>query len=226
MHSFEAQFITAAIPAGHVSLPGRLHVPAEARGLVLFAHGSGSSRHSPRNQRVAEFLHDLSLATLLFDLLSESEEPADTFNARLRNDIDLLARRLTAATTWARRQSELSELPIGYFGASHGAAAAMVAATDSSTQIQALVLRGGRPDLAAPSLGRLRMPTLLIIGGNDETVAAINLEAWARLRCEKAIETIPGASHLFEEPGALENVAALAARWFDQHLDGAGPHAR
>ena len=223
MHSFEAQFNTAAIPAGRAKLPGRLNVPAEARGLVLFAHGSGSSRHSPRNERVAECLHDIGLATLLFDLLSETEEPAETFNARLRNDIDLLAGRLNAATTWARRQPELADLPIGYFGANHGAAAAMVAAADNSAQIQALVLRGGRPDLAEAAILKLRMPTLLIIGGNDEAVAAMNLEAWARLRCEKAIETVPGAGHLFEEPGALENVAALATRWFDQHLGRIAP---
>ena len=218
MHSFEAHFSAAEIPVGRILLPARLQVPPEAHGLVLFAHGSGGSRHSPRNQYVAHFLNEVGLATLLFDLLSETEEPLDSFNARLRNDIPLLAQRLRAATAWARRQPELEGLPIGYFGASNGAAAAMVAAVEEGETVRAVVTRGARPDLAGPVIANLRVPIMLIVGGNDECVAALNLEAWARLRCEKAIEAIPGVGALFEEPGALDNVAALAARWFNNHL--------
>ncbi len=221
MSSLEAQLTAATIPAGAVTLHGHLHVPPLARGLVLFAHGTGSSRHSPRNQRVADFLHDVGLATLLFDLLSPIEEPEHAFNARLRFDIALLARRLRLATQWTHRQAELECLPIGYFGASTGAAAAIAAAATRSSGVSAVVTRGGRPDLAGDALVDLRAPTMLVVGGNDEAVAALNLEAWAHLRCEKAIEIIPGAGHLFEEPGALDNVAALAARWFGDHLGGA-----
>lgn len=217
MQSFEAQLGAAAIPAGRITLHGQFHVPPQARGLVLFAHGSGSSQHSPRNQRVAECLHDVGLATLLFDLLCPDEEPADAFNASLRFDISLLAGRLRAATRWVREHPDLGGLPLGYFGASTGAAAALVAATEEP-DIAAVVTRGGRPDLAEAALPALRSPTLLIVGGNDKVVAASNLEAWARLRCEKSIETIPGAGYLFEEPGALDNVAALAARWFSEYL--------
>ena len=218
MHTFEDQVTTVTIPAGSVALEGELHVPPRAHGLVLFAHGSGSSRHSPRNQRVAEFLHDVGLATLLFDLLSPDEEPADAFNARLRFDIARLAQRLRLATQWARRQPETAELLIGYFGASTGAAAAITAAAADNSGVGAIVTRGGRVDLAKNACAQLQTPTMLIVGGNDEATTAINLETWARLRCAKSIEIIPGAGHLFEEPGALENVAALAARWFGEHL--------
>ena len=217
MQSFEAQLTSVAIPAGRARLHGRLHLPAEANGIVLFAHGGGSSRHSPRNQRVAESLHDVGIATLLFDLLPESAEPANAFDASLRNDITLQSNRLRAAAEWAKQQPELAELPIGYFGASTGAAPALLAAS-TQPDVQAVVARGGRPDLANAAILNLRVPTMLIVGGNDDAVAALNLEVWARLRCEKSIEIIPGAGHLFEEPGAMDNVAALTARWFGEHL--------
>jgi putative phosphoribosyl transferase len=218
MEASEGQITTVAIPAGSVTLEGELRVPPRAHGLVLFAHGSGSSRHSPRNQRVAEALQDVELATLLFDLLSPGEEPEHAYNARLRFDIDLLAQRLRLATQWARRQPETAELLVGYFGASTGAAAALIAATAENAAVGAVVARGGRVDLAHAAIDQLRAPTMLIVGGNDESIAALNLEIWAQLRCEKSIEIIPGAGHLFEEPGALDNVAALAARWFSDHL--------
>ena len=209
---------TVTISAGRAVLYGHLHVPPQAQGLVLFAHGTGSSRHSPRNQRVAGFLHDVSLATLLFDLLAPAEEPEHTYNGRLRFDIDLLAQRLRQATRWARERPETSELLVGYFGASTGAAAALQAAALEGAGIAAVVSRGGRTDLAPGALLKITAPTMLISGGNDEALSALNLEAWARLRCEKAIEIIPGAGHWFEEPGALDNVAALATRWFGEHL--------
>ncbi len=220
MECFEGQLTAAAIPAGRVTLHGHLHVPPQAHGVVLFAHGSGSSRHSPRNQRVADFLHHVGLATLLFDLLTPAEEPEGAFNARLRSDITLLAHRLRTATQWARHQPELGELPVGYFGVSTGAAAALVAAAQPGAGVVAVVTRSARTDLAAAHLLQLQVPTMLIVGSNDASVTALNLEAWARLRCEKAIEIIPGAGHLFEEPGALDNVAALAARWFGAHFPG------
>jgi putative phosphoribosyl transferase len=218
MHAFAAQATPVAIPAGNITLHGQLQLPHQPHGLVVFAHNSGSSRRSPRNQRVAEFLHEVGIATLLFNLLSPDEEPADTFNARLRFDMELLAQRLRAATAWARQQPETAELPVGYFGASSGAAAAFVAADADRTGIRAIVTRGARIDLKAPVVRNLRTPTMLIVGGKDESVAALNLEIWAQLRCEKSIEIIPGAGHLFEEPGALDNVASLAARWFSDHL--------
>jgi len=218
MQTLGDQVTAVTIPAGHISLEGHLHVPALAHGLVLFAHGSGSSRNSARNQRVAECLHAVGLATLLFDLLSPAEEPEAGYNARLRFDIALLAQRLGHAMHWARRQAETAGLLVGLFGASTGAAAALVAAASENNGVGAVVARGGRVDLASDAIPRLRAPTMLIVGGNDETTAVANLEAWARLRCEKSIEIIPGAGHLFEEPGALDNVAALAARWFSEHL--------
>ena len=221
MQIFDTQLSAVAIPAGKVTLHGHLHVPPQPRGLVIFAHGTGSSRHSPRNQRVADFLHDVGLATLLFDLLSPAEEPENAYNARLRFDISLLAQRLRLATQWMRDQAGLAGLLAGYFGASTGAAAALAAAAAPGSGVAAVVTRGGRPDLAGAALPNLAAPTMLIVGGNDEAVAALNLEAWARLQCQKAIEIIPGAGHLFEEPGALDNVAALAARWFSDHLPAA-----
>jgi putative phosphoribosyl transferase len=218
MQSFQCQVTAAAIPVDRIVLRGDLTVPSQAAGLVLFAHDSGSSRNSPRNQRVAEFLNDVGLATLLFDLLSPEEEPNDAYNAGLRFDIDLLARRLRAATRWARQQAETAELLIGYFGANTGAAAALRAAANEGSRISAVVTRGGRTDLAHEVITQVRSPTLLIVGDNDRGVAAVNLETWARLTCGKSIEIIPGAGHLFEEPGALDNVSALAARWFTDHL--------
>jgi putative phosphoribosyl transferase len=218
MDTFQHQIIPVAIPAGSVTLHGDLHVPPEANGLVLFAHGGGSSRHSPRNQRVAESLHYVGLATLLFDLLPEAREPSDGFTARLRNNVELQSERLGVATSWARQQAHLADLPVGYFGASDGAAVVLMTAAGDRADIRAIVTRGGRPDLADPALRKIRSPTMLIVGGNDDAAVALNLETWAQLRCEKSIEIIPGAGHLFEEPGALDNLAALTARWFSEHL--------
>ncbi|MEX1009298.1 MAG: phosphoribosyltransferase [Acidimicrobiia bacterium] len=193
-------------------LAGHLTMPAGAVGLVLFAHGSGSSRHSPRNQFVARALNDARVGTLLFDLLSPHEEltRANVF------DVELLADRLIGATHWAA--TEVDALPIGYFGASTGAAAALWAAAEPGSTIAAVVSRGGRPDLAIPRLGDVRAPTLLIVGGHDDVVIELNREAARHLRCEHRLEIVPRATHLFEEPGTLETVATLAADWFTRHL--------
>jgi pimeloyl-ACP methyl ester carboxylesterase len=191
-----------------------LHLPADAYGLVVFAHGSGSSRFSPRNQAVAGALHAQGLATLLFDLLTPGEE-ADRSNVF---DISLLAGRLVDAVRWVDDQPVLANIPLGLFGASTGAAAALVAAARLPGRIAAVVSRGGRPDLAADSLGMVRAPTLLIVGGDDLGVIELNQEALAQLPGEKALEIVPGASHLFPEPGALEVVIDHAARWFARHL--------
>ena len=202
------------IETDDLTLPGTLSIPAGAIGLVIFAHGSGSSRHSPRNKAVARHLNREGVATLLFDLLSPTEE-VDRANVF---DISLLAGRLAAAASWARRDPRTRALAIGYFGASTGAAAALWAAADEPEGVAAVVSRGGRPDLAGPRLGAVRAPTLLIVGGNDPFVIDLNRDAEMRLRCEKRIEIVPGASHLFEEPGTLEHVAELAAAWFGAHL--------
>ena len=194
-------------------LPGRLRVPVGARGIVLFAHGSGSSRFSPRNRQVAGALEEVALATFLFDLLDETEAA----DRRLVFDIELLGRRLLAATDRIADEPGASELPVGYFGASTGAAAALVAAAERQ-DVRAVVSRGGRPDLAGSALARVRVPTLLIVGGADLEVLRLNEEALARLPGEKRLEVVPRASHLFEEPGAIERVAELAAAWFAGHL--------
>ena len=204
------------IPAERRQLPGRLTIPSGAVGLVVFAHGSGSGRHSPRNQAVARVLNDAGLGTLLFDLLSPEEE-ADRANVF---DIPLLAGRLGAATAWLRGEEDAGALPIGFFGASTGAGAALWAAAEPDSPVRAIVSRGGRPDLARARLDAVRAPTLLIVGGRDETVLEMNRDAASRLSCEHRIEVVPGATHLFEEPGALEAVADLATRWFLQHLAG------
>jgi pimeloyl-ACP methyl ester carboxylesterase len=201
-----------------VRLRGELGVPARAAGIVLFAHGSGSSRHSPRNQAVAGAIRDGGLGTLLFDLLSQEEETVDRMTGHLRFDVALLARRLVAATAWLRESPEAASLRFGYFGASTGAAAALIAAAEVPKSVQAVVSRGGRPDLAGGALSRVEAPTLLIVGGRDEGVLELNREAYERLRCEKSLRIVPGASHLFEEPGALPAVAELAAAWFRRHL--------
>jgi len=206
------------IPAGRQTLDGTLSIPANAQGVVLFAHGSGSSRHSPRNRFVASVLQQAGLATLLLDLLSPDEESVDVRTAELRFNIGLLAERLLQATDWLVRQPQLEKLQFGYFGASTGAAAALVAAADAPRHAAAVVSRGGRPDLAGPALVRVQAPTLLIVGGGDDVVIELNREALEQLRCEKRLEIIPGATHLFEEPGALEQVARLAREWFQLHL--------
>jgi len=201
-----------------VALNGNLIIPEQAKGLVAFAHGSGSSRHSPRNQYVAGVLRQSKLATLLFDLLTQDEEIEDQDTGHLRFDIGLLARRLIGATDWLKANDAAKHLKLGYFGASTGAAAALVAAAERPDVVGAVVSRGGRPDLAAPVLDRVKSPTLLIVGGDDFPVIDMNRQALARLRVEKKMVIIPGATHLFEEPGTLEKVAELAAEWFGSHL--------
>jgi putative phosphoribosyl transferase len=210
------------IQAGAVTLEGDLQVPDRATGLVLFAHGSGSSRHSPRNRLVAHELQTAGLATLLLDLLTPEEEAVDQHTGHLRFDIGLLAERLVAATQWAAVDPATRSLAIGYFGASTGAAAALVAAAVEPDKVRAVVSRGGRPDLAGDALPLVRAPTLLIVGGRDLTVLELNRAAMARMRTETRLEIVPGATHLFEEPGALEVVARLARDWFLQHLAGGG----
>ena len=206
------------IPAGGATLEGSLGIPDDAGGVVLFAHGSGSGRHSPRNRHVAEALREAGLATLLIDLLTPEEEEEDLSTLRLRFDIGLLAERLVGSTDWLIENPGTRDLPVGYFGASTGAGAALVAAVERPEAVGAVVSRGGRPDLAGDALPRVAAPTLLIVGGEDEPVIGMNREAMAQMRAEKELEVVPGATHLFEEPGALEKVAQLAAGWFGRHL--------
>jgi putative phosphoribosyl transferase len=206
------------IPAGPATLEGNLGIPEDARRVVLFAHGSGSGRHSPRNRYVAQALREARLATLLIDLLTLEEEEVDLYTRHLRFDIGLLAERLVSATDWLTQDPRRQDLRIGYFGASTGAGAALVAAAARPEAAGAIVSRGGRPDLAGDELSRVRAPTLLIVGGNDVPVIGMNREALAQLRAEKKLEIVPGATHLFEEPGALEEVARLAAGWFVRYL--------
>jgi putative phosphoribosyl transferase len=202
------------ISADSVTLEGMLVVPAKAEGMVLFAHGSGSSRHSPRNNFVARVLREAGIGTLLIDLLSEREDTV----YKTRFDIRLLTDRLTTATKWLMGQPQTKGLKIGYFGASTGAAAALQAAAALGPIIGAVVSRGGRPDLAGPVLDRVKAPTLLIVGGNDDVVIELNQQAYELLEGEKELIIIPGATHLFEEPGTLEEVARLAAEWFRRYL--------
>jgi len=206
------------IQSGSATLEGELSIPPNANGIVLFAHGSGSSRHSPRNQYVARVIREGGVGTLLFDLLTREEERVDLMTRHLRFDIGLLASRLVEATAWAARQDDMRHLRVGYFGSSTGGAAALVAATMAGDRIGAVVSRGGRPDLAGAALPRVKSPTLLIVGGLDKVVIRLNEEAYAELQCEKEMKIVPGATHLFEEPGALEEVARLAAEWFGRHL--------
>jgi putative phosphoribosyl transferase len=206
------------IPAGAVTLDGDLAVPTGATGIILFAHGSGSSRHSPRNRYVAERLRQAGLATLLFDLLTWEEERVDERTRKLRFDIGLLTDRLLDVTEWVRGAEDTRSVEVGYFGASTGAAAALLAAARGPHRIGAVVSRGGRPDLAGPALGRVRAATLLIVGGLDHEVMKMNRDAFRELTCEKRLEIVPGATHLFQEEGALERVAQLAADWFAAHL--------
>ena len=208
------------VPVGPIVLEGNLGVPEGATGIVLFAHGSGSSRHSPRNRYVAVVLRDAGLATLLIDLLTPEEEEVDLRTRHLRFDIGLLAKRLVGATDWLTQNPDTQSLRIGYFGASTGAGAALVAAAKRPKEVGAVVSRGGRPDLAGEALRQVRAPTLLIVGGNDLPVIGINQEALGQLSVEKKLEIVPGATHLFEEPGALEEVARLAAGWFVRYLGG------
>ncbi len=220
LFSGKAGSTTMVIPAGKVNLMGDLQVPAKAQGLVLFAHGSGSSRNSPRNRFVAHSFEEAGLGTLLLDLLTTEEEESDASTGALRFDIELLAERLIDVTLWLQQQPATAKLRIGYFGASTGAAAALIAAADFGPAIGAVVSRGGRPDLAGAILSLVRSPTLLIIGGHDHMVLALNDEAYAQLRCEKRLRVVPRATHLFEEPGALDKVASLSTDWFLHHLGG------
>ncbi|MFC5510056.1 dienelactone hydrolase family protein [Massilia jejuensis] len=202
------------IPASAASLEGMLELPASPIGVVLFAHGSGSSRFSPRNRQVADDLRDAGIATLLLDLLTPEEDAT----WRNRFDIDVLSARLHAAARWLGTEPLTAPLPLGLFGASTGAAAALRVAADSGTGIAAVVSRGGRPDLAGAALAQVIAPTLLIVGGEDGAVIDLNRQALAQLGCEKALEIVPGATHLFEEPGALAQVSALASDWFVRHF--------
>jgi dienelactone hydrolase len=209
---------TVLIPFNGAELQGDLHVPAGALGLVIFAHGSGSSRHSPRNRYVARVLQDHAFGTLLLDLLTVVEEQTESPAGELRFNIGLLADRLLRAAAWTRQHRYISVLPIGYFGASTGSAAALVAAAVKPEDVKAIVSRGGRPDLAGPYLSKVQAPTLLIVGGDDPVVIRVNREAMQHIHAETRLEIIPGATHLFEEPGTLERVAELATDWFDRHL--------
>ncbi|WP_344362372.1 dienelactone hydrolase family protein [Streptomyces gobitricini] len=203
-----------SVPAGVVTLAGDLALPREARGVVAFAHGSGSSRHSPRNRAVAETLRDAGLGTLLLDLLTADEERVDMDTAEIRFDIPLLGRRVTAAVDWLHDRPDTGKLPVGLFGASTGAAAALVAAAERTEQVRAVVSRGGRPDLAGAALAGVRAPVLLVVGGHDHEVLRLNEEATRQLTAPCTLHVIPGATHLFEEPGTLEQAADAARDWF------------
>lgn len=212
------EHLTVNVPISGIQLEGVLSTPTSAAGVVLFAHGSGSSRRSPRNRYVADILNESGLATLLIDLLTEDEQQVDMQTAQLRFDIPFLARRLVAITGWLRDRPEVAGLGIGHFGASTGAAAALVAAAELPDRVHAVVSRGGRPDLAGPGLRLVQASTLLIVGGADPVVLELNQRAMALMNCEKDLVIVPGAGHLFEEPGALQNVASLARDWFLNHL--------
>lgn len=209
---------TITIPSGKVSLDGLLYIPKDAYGLVLFVHGSGSSRFSVRNQYVARVLNEGHIATLLFDLFTPDEDAIDSLTRQFRFDIEFMASRLLDATKWCLKQPILSPLSMGYFGASTGGGAALVAAAIEPDRVHAVVSRGGRPDLAGDSLALVQAPTLLLVGGHDEVVIQMNEEAMSQLNCIKKMEIIPGATHLFEEPGTLNEVARLAKIWFVNYL--------
>jgi putative phosphoribosyl transferase len=206
------------IPIQRATLNGFLTIPSQAKGIVLFAHGSGSTRFSPRNQLVARFLNESNIATLLFDLLTPEEEEVDTRTREIRFNIPFLAERLTTVTEWISHYPDAHHLTVGYFGASTGAAAALIAAAELGMRIRALVSRGGRPDLAGHVLAHVQCPTLFLVGGNDYGVIELNQHSYDLLQCTKKFEIIPGATHLFEEPGTLEQVSRMAALWFSEYL--------
>jgi len=210
------------VQSAGVALPGDLAMPPQTRKLVVFAHGSGSSRKSPRNRFVAERLNDSGLATLLFDLLTPEEHAIDQHTREVRFNIPLLAERLTGAVDWLSQYYPTEEMAYGLFGASTGAAAALITASQRPALIQAVVSRGGRPDMAAEALAKVKAPTLLIVGGDDIPVIDMNREAAEAMQCEQVMEIVPGATHLFEEPGKLEECARLAAEWFEKHLSDEG----
>jgi putative phosphoribosyl transferase len=213
-----AEEASVHIPSGRDWLEGELVVPEGAVGLVVFAHGTGSGRRSPRNQYVARELRRSGFGTLLLDLLTPEEETRDLEGARVRFDVDLLVQRLIGATIWLARREGTKGVPVAFFGASTGAAAALVAAAAFGDTVGAVVSRGGRPDLAGAALAKVLAPTLLIVGGNDREVLLLNEEALEALRCKKKLHIVPGATHLFEEPGKLAEVARLAAAWFRRHV--------
>ena len=214
INSFEVQ-----IPIGPIYLEGNMDIPVGAEGIVVFVHGSGSSRYSPRNQYVAQEIQKKGLGTLLFDLLTAEEERIDMITRELRFNIDLLAKRLSDVTAWLLKTEEIKELNIGYFGASTGAAAALIAAREYPDQVKAVVSRGGRPDMAENALMYVKSPTLFIVGGRDTQVIKLNKWAFERLKAQsKELKIVPGATHLFEEPGTLEEVARLAGEWFTKYL--------
>jgi dienelactone hydrolase len=213
-----AQAQTLRIPASGAILNAELVIPVDAKGIILFAHGSGSSRHSHRNQFVARILQESNFGTLLMDLLTEEEEHVDNKTRELRFDIDLLAERLTAVVAWTANQPTMKRLPVGLFGASTGAAAALVAAAKKPAIVRSVVSRGGRPDLAGESLKKVQAPTMLIVGGYDDAVLVLNEQAKTRMPGEVTLKIVPRATHLFEEPGALAQVADLAAAWFQATL--------
>lgn len=215
-----------SVDADGVSLDGNLLVPKNARGVVVFAHGTGGSRFSSRNRYVAEVLRGGGMGTLLLDLLTHDEERVDDRTAQLRFDIDMLAARIVGTVSWIREQRDYGHLPIGLFGASTGAAAALVAAADRPAMVSAVVSRGGRPDLAGPVLHRVHTPTLLIVGGDDTAVIELNRRALDRLACIKQLAIVPRATHLFEEPGTLERVSDLALEWFAQYVVAGARHAQ
>lgn len=215
--SMEVEGRAVNVPAGRVTLDGDLSVPLHARAVVLFAHGSGSSRFSSRNKRVASLLHERAFATLLIDLLTPNEEELDVHTAEFRFDIGRLAERLVGAAEWLEHETTTAPLPLAIFGASTGGGAALVAAAERPDRVAAVVSRGGRPDLAGEALNQVRAPTLLIVGGRDEAVIELNREALAQLRAPARLEVIPGATHLFEEPGALDEVARHAAAWIEMY---------
>jgi putative phosphoribosyl transferase len=214
----QAESLAVRIPVGEVALSGDLEIPEDAVGLVLFAHGSGSSRRSPRNRAVAKVLRDAGVGTFLFDLLTPQEEAEDACTGHLRFNIRLLSQRLAIVTETIADDPRYRKLGLGYFGASTGGAAALISAAALGHAIGAVVSRGGRPDLAGDALRYVKAPTLLIVGERDEDVLRLNQDAYARLQCEKSLAVVPHATHLFEEPGALEEVARLAAEWFQKHL--------
>ena len=214
------------IPMESMNLQGDLHLPSNPLGVVIFVHGSGSSRFSPRNRFVAEELNKQGFATLLLDLLTEEEHRIDTETMEYRFNIPLLASRSTLATSWVHGQPGLSRLPIGLFGASTGAAAALITAAEMKQQVAAVVSRGGRPDLAEDFLPQVDAPTLLIVGGEDDTVLALNRKAKAQMHCVAKLHVVPGATHLFEEPGALEQVVTVAAQWFARYMHAGVPNKR
>ena len=215
---FQAKEVTIASEDENIVLKGFLNIPKDAKGIAVFAHGSGSSRHSPRNQYVASVFTEANMATLLMDLLMPDEEEVDMRTRHLRFDIELLAERLNFATSWLAQQEESKHLKVGYIGSSTGAAAALVAAAENPDVIKAVVSRGGRPDLAGNSLHLVQAPTLLIVGSNDFDVIKLNQQALEMLTCVKSLEIVPNATHLFEEPGTLEEAAQLAKKWFSKYL--------